>query len=157
MYYLRVTEREPLTSISVDDVKAYIGISNNDENSLLLTMLMAAVERTERHCNNVFRSASVELVADSDIIYLMGDIVPDSIYVVMADDESTGVSYKRYGNRLMVYAVDAYVLRYNTNEWIPADVKQYILQLVGEMYQRGTEVVTTANPELVNPYKIIAL
>jgi hypothetical protein len=120
------------------EAKMYIGVSNAEEDVLIEQMVSTALGKAETICNNLFRAQGVEILTDAQELYLPGKIKDGTLAIV---DAKTGlaVTFEQVGNYVKHSYTQVVRINYETLEWLPDEVRMFVLQTVGKMYERGVE------------------
>ena len=173
--------------LTVSEVKSFLRVDSDDEDTLLAVLISAAREMAEKYTRQILMTTTIEefydifpeyTIKDSDIIYLSrGPIqsITSVKYVDTLGDEIT-ITNDKYNTDLISepgriistagwYAtkdtvnavVVRYVVGYSSASDVPAAIKQAMLLLIGEMYEKRIDSVKrlpTAAEYLMNPYRV---
>jgi len=134
----------------------FIGLASADEDVTIEAMVEAAIGKAESLTNNLFRAQQVEITTDAQELYLPGHIKSDTLTVIDAKT-LVPVTFEEIRNYVKHSYNQPVIVTYSTDEWLPDEVKMYVLQAVGVMYERGVEKITEVDVSLLNRYKIIAI
>lgn len=153
MYYIEKLSEQPLTGITVDEAKLYIGVTSDDENLLISRLLNAAADYAEVLTGNIFRHSVVRIIANSRAIRLPGKVINLQSLKVDGVDVQGVVT----GNLLTVNVHGVLTVDYETEEWLPQGVAAFILQSTAEMYSRGSEIIVNPNIALLSKFVNVAV
>jgi len=156
--YQATYSNEQALHIDLNEVKQFVGITSDEENSLIERFVDAATNFAEAYTNNAFRAKDVTIYTSSDVVYLLGVIDESKPLTVKYAETDENVTYTRVNNRLKIdNNNEAVVIRYSTLENLPAEVKIFIYQEVAKMYQRGTEIISEPDTALLSRHKMLGI
>jgi len=156
--YQATYSNEQALHIDLNEVKQFVGITSDEENSLIERFVDAATNFAEAYTNNAFRAKDVTIYTSSDVVYLLGVIDESKPLTVKYAETDENVTYTRVNNRLKIdNNNEAVVIRYSTLENLPAEVKIFVYQEVAKMYQRGTEIISEPDTALLSRHKMLGI
>jgi hypothetical protein len=155
MYRLTIDNEQPLTSITLDDVKLFIGITANDEDEMLEKMVNAALRYAEDYTGNVFAKADVTILSSRDNILVVGKIDTEKELNVTVDGNPVDAVVS--GNNIHVGYSGLIEVKYSTVENVPPPVAIFIMQETAKMYERGVESIVSPDTKLLSRYVNLAV